>query len=374
MRRMRVWAVLLATVLATACGLGITDPDDGGNGVDAAGSIFVLHSVGQTIGRFDLEGDALVAAASPIVLPENFDGDEMQILGDGFATTISALGGSQVILGNLDSGETIVVPLAGDDAALADPSKVTLVDDPLLGIEAWVAGRGTNAIYRIGAADTEALPVILDVGEFVERVLPVGQLLYAVDANLDDDGGTFQPLGPPRVLVLSRVGGQPVATIELVGSAGATNAVFSQPELFVLAGGSFDEGFQPRGDGSLVVVDASAREVRMTLPLEGNGISLEPGRDGNLYITRTTDFQSTQVLSYSPGLGDWVRGPSDPILPQAANGDPIDCWAATALVDGRLLCVTFSVPGPGRLHLLAADGVSLSSIQAGVGATDIALR
>lgn len=378
MRARRVTSLLLALAVFFGCGLGDTGPDDGGgNGGSSFGSIFVLNSVGKTIGRFELQGDQLRSAAAPIVLPENFDGDALAVQGTGFATTISALGGSQVVFGDLVTGEQAIVTFPGTRGDEADPSKVTLVQDPFRGPEAWVAGRGTNTIYRVEAGAQTATAVATGVGNFAERVLPIGQTLVAIDANLDDDGGTFEPLGPPRVFIVDRLTGDVRFIIEMTDAVGASNAVFNQGELLVLAGGSFgqDEGgdFVPEGNGSLVVVNVTGLEVRQTLPLDGNGLSLAPGADANLYITRTSDLASTDVLTYSIFQDRWIRGPDDPIVPEDAAGAPIPCWVATALTDGRILCATFSVTPPGRLYLLDAGGRELSSVESGSGSTDIAL-
>lgn len=377
----RGWISVCLVVALTGCGLGDTGPGNGnGNGGDSFGSIFVLNSVGQTIGRFELEGDQLSVAAPPITLPPNYDGDSFSILQTGFATTISALGGSQIVFGDLETGELDVVGFPGAQGAAADPSKVTLVDDPLRGVEAWVAGRGTNAVYRVREGDETAIAISTDVGRYIERVLPIGSGVVAIDANLDDESGAV-PLptaGPPRVFVIDRVSGALRFTIPMDDAAGASNAIFNQGELIVLAGGSFSDdgagGFQPDANGSLVFVNIGGLDVRLTIPLEGNAISMSPGADVNLYITRTSDFESIDVLAWSIFQERWVRGPDDPLEPRDADGATIDCWVATGLSDGRILCATFAVPGPGDLYLLDPSGQELSRVASGVGSTDIAVR
>lgn len=378
MRLRGVTAVLLAAAMS-GCGLGETAPVNG-NGGDAFGSIFVLNQVGRTIGRFELEGDQLRVAASPITLPPNFDGDSFTILGAGFATSVSVQGGSQVVFGDLRTGELDLITFAGAEGPLADPSKVTLVDDPFRGVEAWVAGRGTNAVYRIRAGERTATVFNPSVGAFVERVLPIGEAVAAIDANLDDESGIvpLPTLGPSRVFLVDRVNGATLFTIPLNEAVGATNGIFNQGELLVLAAGSFSDdgagGLQPDGNGSLVFVDVGGLDVRQTLPLGGNGLGMSPGADANLYITRTSDLVSTDVLAWSFFQDRWERSPENPLQPRDASGASIGCRIATALQDGRILCATFSVAQPGNLYLLDASGAELSRVASGVGSTDIAIR
>lgn len=378
---MRLRRALCLFLVATVGGcLGDTGPDGGnGNGGSSSfGSIFVLNSVGQTIGRFDVEGDELVRAADPIVLPPNFDGDALTVQVEGFATSISSFGGSQILLGSLRTGEQTVITFPGAQGAEANPSKVTLLDDPFLGVEGWVAGRASNTLYRIAPGAETAITVATDVGEFVERVLPFSSFLAAVDANLDDEGGTFEPLGPPRVLIVDRTTGDLRFVIELSDAAGASDAIFNQGDIFVLAGGSFSEdaggGFVPDGNGALVIASVNTLGVRRHLPIDGNGISLAPGADASLYVTRTSDFESMDVLVYDVFRDEWDRSPDNPIRPRDADGAAVDCWVVSALRDGRLLCATFSVPTPGRLYLLDETGGELSSLESGVGSTDIVVR
>lgn len=379
MRLRRAVCAILAVVLA-ACGGG-TGPDDGdGDGGDSFGSIFVLNSFGRTIGRFDVEDDQLRVAASPIVLPANFDGDALDVQGEGFATTISSFGGSQLVFGSLRTGEQAVLPFPGPQGAEANPGKITLVDDPFRGLQAWVGGRGTDAIYRVDPGAETATVVATDIGSFVERVLPVGNLLAAVDANLDDEGGTFDPLGPPRVLLLGRELGDLRFTIEMEGAVNANNAIFIQGDLFVLAGGSFSQDaggtFIPDNNGRLVIPNVNALEVRASFALEGNGLTMSAGGDGNLWIARTSDpeLQRTDLLAYDIFQDRWTHPPENPLEPEDASGGPIDCWVARGLTDGRILCATFSIEPPGRLYLLDAAGRELSSVESGAGSTDIVVR
>lgn len=369
---------ILVLTLA-GCGLG-TGPADGGDETASFGSVFVLNSVGRTIGRFDLEDDQLQVAASPILLPANFDGDAMDVVREGFATTISSLGGSQVVVGNLRTSEQVVVTFPGDRAADANPGKVTFLDDPVLGLQLWVPGRGTDAIYRIDSGAEVASIVARDIGAFVERVLPFGSVLAAVDANIDDDGGTFEPLGPTRIFILGRQTGEVRFVIQLPDAVGANDAIFNQSDIFVLAGGSFSQdaggAFAPDNNGRLVIVNATGLEVRRSFPLDANGLTLSAGGDGNVWLVRTSDpqLQRTDLLAYNIFQDRWTYPPENPLEPEDAAGAPIDCWVARGLADGRILCATFSIEPPGRLYLLDPGGRELSSIESGAGSTDIVVR
>jgi hypothetical protein len=83
---------------------------------------------------------------------------------------------------------------------------------------------------------------------------------------------------------------------------------------------------------------------------------------------------ATSLVSFDPAAGSFVASPSAPIDVRGAAGDDVSCWTATALADGRLLCVTFSVVEAGRLLLLDDDGSAIDEIPSGFGSTDLLLR
>ena len=256
-------------------------------------------------------------------------------------------------------------------ADLANPSTPSLDDSGTV----WVGGRGSDAVYRLEPGDALAERVAEDVGTFIERVLPVQERLFAVDANLDDDGGSYQPLGPGRIVVLRRDGLLESVVTLPSGAVNPTDALHVDDELIVLASGSLaPDTFQPRADGALVVIGLETLSVEASLPLLGNGISLEPGADGLIYVTTTTDFLSTTVLRYDPARRRFSRGPGDPILVRDELGRPVSCWAVTATAAGELLCVTFSFAEAGRLVLAESDGSSRHETPSGFGSTDLALR
>lgn len=372
-------------VVTIACNESVGPNGNGngnGNGPPIAAQVFVLNSLSKTISRLAVRGDGLESAGSPIVLPANFDGVAIDILDDIWVTTISAAGGSQILFGSFATGVQAVTTFPALDApnipgALADPSKPSLV---IVGgnVGALVGARGHNSIYLAFPGSTSAQLLAEAVGEFTERVIPVGGVLLSIDANLDDAGGTFQPLGDPRIGLHQFTDGSFIAEIPLTGAVNANEALVIGNDVLVLAGGGFGPApdFAPSNDGQLVVASASARLVVSAHPFQGNGISLERGLNGFVYLTRTTGggFGSTDVLSFDSPTRSFERGPSDPIRPRDASGADLNCWAATALLDERLLCITFSAGANGRLALLSGDGAFLDDIPVGQGATDIAVR
>ena len=364
-------------VVTSACNESV-GPNGNGNGPPIAATVFVLNSLSKTISRLAVRGDALETAGSPIILPANFDGVAMDILDDIWVTTVSAAGGSQVLFGSFATGEQAVTEFPGSTGALADPSKPSLVIDLGGTVGVLVGTRGDNSIYIAFPGSQLAQRLAGDVGEFTERVILVGAVLLSIDANLDDAGGTFQPLDDPRIGLHRFTDGSFLDEIPLTGAVNANDALVRGDVVLVLAGGGFGPApdFAPSNDGQLVVVSAAARTIISSLPMQGNGISVEPGLNGFVYVTRTTggDFGSTDLLSFNFSLRSFERGPSNPIRPRDASGANLNCWAATALLDGRLLCITFSAGANGRLALLSSDGGFLDDIPVGQGATDIVVR
>lgn len=350
-----------------------------GNGPPVTDEVFVLNSLSKTISRLAVRGDALESAGTPIILPANFDGVALDILSDIWVTTISAAGGSQILFGSFATGEQAVTTFPDATGALgADPSRPSLVIDLGGTVGTLVGTRGNNSIYIAFPGSPSAQRLAADVGEFTERVIPVGGVLLSIDANLDDVGGTFQPLGDPRIGLYEFTDGSFFDEIILTGAVNASDALVLGDDVLVLAGGGFGPApdFAPNNDGQLVIANASARAVITSLALQGNGIAVEPGLNGLLYVTRTTgnDFASTDVVSLNLPTRSFARGPGNPLRPRDASGANLNCWAATALLDGRLLCITFSAGANGRLALLSADGAFLDDIPVGQGAVDLAVR
>lgn len=374
-RRMRP-ALLTATLalFVVGCNSDANGPN-GGNGTSRS-DVIVLNSVSRTILQFTIEGDALAPFGTAISLPANFDGNAMDVSQDLFVSTISSFGGSQVVWGSLSTGANVVTGFPS--GAEANPGRPTLVLDIAGALGALVPARGDNAVYIAFPSQPNATLLAGEVGEFVERALPFGELLISVDANLDDEGGTFQPLGPPRLEYSLFITGAFFDEFDITGAVNATDIAFFGDDIGLLAGGSFaGPDFDPAGDGNLVLINADARAVDTTFPLNGNGLAIEGGRDGLAYVTRTRGagtFES-DVLSFSFSTGDWARGPDSPIRPKDADGSEItNCWATTALVDGRLLCIIFDGVAPGRIVLMGPNGDFLDDAPVGVGAVDLHVR
>ncbi len=366
LRLMARWVpVSLMLMFAEACGSG----GPAGPEADSDRDLFVLNSTGQTLAAFSV-GDGLAAVGTPVDLGAGFDGDAMDLSATYAAATVSSFGGSRIRLVELETGLVLNATFPLPEGDLANPAAPSIDDVGTV----WVGGRGSDAVYRLQPGDGLAERVAEGVGTFIERVVPVGDHLYVVDANLDDDGGTFQPLGPGRVVVLRRDGGEEAVIPLPADLFNPTDAVYTGGDLIVLAAGTFDPGtFLPEGNGALVAVRVGDGSIGTALPLQGNGISLELGADGDVYVTTTSDFESTTVLRYDPTLRLFARGPSDPILVRDGAGTQVACWAATAMEDGRLLCVTFSFAEAGRLLLTQPDGMILDEASSGFGSTDLAL-
>ena len=359
--------MFVALIVLAACG------DDGPT--EPPGStlydILVLNSTGQTLAPFLVDGETVRPAGSPTDMGAGFDGDAVAVSTRYAVSSISSFGGSRLSIVDLVSGGVSQATFPGPGGALVNPSRATLD----AGDTVWVGGRGSDAVYRLSPGASEATLVASGVGTFVERVVPGDGELYAVDANLDDDGLTWAPLGPGRVVVLDRSGGT-LDTIELPADAlNPSDAVLASGRLVVLAGGTFDPvTFAPNGDGAIVTIDPAGRSVTSTRPLQANGTGIALGADGFVYVSTTRDFVSLDVLRFDPRTGNFDRGPADPIETTDAAGDGVDCWTSTALADGRLLCATFRSDAPGRLLLLTSTGQALSETSSGFGTTDIQVR
>jgi hypothetical protein len=358
---------LIALVQLTAVACGGDAPT--GPGDAARPDLYVLNSTGQTVAAFSV-GSVLAPLGAPVDLGPGFDGDAVDVASGLAVATVSSFGGSLVVLVDLTDGTVRTATFPQPEGDQANPSSPSVDDAGTI----WVGGRGSDAVYRLDPGSTIAERVAGNVGTFVERVVPVGNRLYAIDANIDDDGSTFQPLGPGRILVLSRDGFQE-SLIELpAGAFNPTDAIAMSGHLLVIAAGTFDPGtFEPLGNGALVRIRLSDGVVTSIRSLNGNAISLEAGDDGKAYVTTTTDFATTSVLRYDPVEDDLERGPGDPIDVKDAAGTSVDCWTATALSDGRVVCVTFSFAEAGRLVLSDSDGGFLDEATSGFGSTDLAL-
>jgi hypothetical protein len=355
----------LAAVATGGCSESMSEPPR-----PTGDDIMVLNSTGQTLAAFSVS-ETVAASGVPVDLGAGFDGDRLDLTAAFAVATVSSFGGSRVLFVDLSSGilSTSFFPEPEGDAA--NPSAASFDEQGI----AWVGGRGSDAVYRVMPGETLAESIARDVGTFVERVLPVGERLFAVDANIDDDGGSYEPLGPGRIVVLSRSGVEQRVIDLPPGAFNPTDAVVSGGDMIVLAAGTFDSTtFLPANDGALVIVDLETGTTGPVLPLEANGVSLEFGADGFSYISTTADFQTLNLLRYDPASGAFARGPADPIPVIGGNGRRVDCWAATALADGRIVCVTFSFAEAGRLILASSGGSFIHEVASGFGTTDLALR
>ena len=339
--------------------------------------IVVLNSLSKTIQQFNIIDGKLAPWGSTIQLGANFDGEVLDFVGDVWVTTTSQLGGSQIIFGSFSTGEQATTTFPGDLGGLADAGRPTMVLDAAATIGAFVPARAEDAIYLAFPGMSEATRMVEETGTFLVRAMPAGDFIITIDANLDDDAGTFAPLGPPRMALYEFRNGSFFDALQITGAVGATEALIVSDELLFLAGGSFDPvTFQPAGDGKLALINVSDRGIRDLYDLGGNGISMKPGRNGLAHIVRTkgpSTFES-DVLTYNFFTGEFARGPTNPIQPKDSDGSDMSCWVITALMTGELLCVTFEASAQGRLVLMDDDGTFVDDIPVGAGATDLILR
>jgi hypothetical protein len=362
--RVRFPLLPLLAVLG-ACSDTATEP-----AAPVSSDLFVLNSTGQTLASFSvLEG--LAGAAPPIDLGAGFDGDAFDVTSSFAVTTVSAFGGSRFLFVDLASGDVLTTSFPAPESDLANPSAASFDAQGT----AWVGGRGSDAIYRASPGDPTAERVASELGTFIERVVPHGDRLYVVDANIDDDGGSYEPLGPGRIIVLTRTGEQE-QVIDLPPAAlNPTEAVLTPAGLLILASGTFEPTtFLPSNDGSLIAIDLATGSAGSPVPLGANGVSMELGSDGLVYVTTTSDYQTLDLLQFDPLSGAFARGPADPIPVKGEDGTRVDCWSATALLDGRIVCVTFSSAEAGRLVLTDRSGGFLDEVPSGFGSTDVAFR
>lgn len=362
--------LLLAAAIAACDGEG--NPTPIGPGPGEFDEVYVLNSTGQTIASFDVDDAALSVLDAPIDQGPSFDGAKMDVNDSHAVTTVSSFGGSAVLFSDLETGDVSSVAFPGSQPLLANPGRPTFDGTGV----AWFGARGRDAIYSAMPGDAEATLLVEDVGTFVEAVVPVGAGgLAAIDAYIDDAGGTFTPFGPSRVFLLTESGAV-LDTLDLpTGALNALDGVLVSGRLIVLLGGTLDPlSFQPRRDGGLVSIDLETRTVGPLVPLNANGVSIEAGADGLVYVTTTTNFVTLRALSFDPGSGDFVAGPDAPLDLRATNGGSLSCWVVTALEDGRMLCASFATVERGRLHLLDEDGAGLDWINSGFGSSDVVLR
>ena len=375
----RSWKWVSAVVIilmATGCNSSTVDPDMPGSGPSRS-EIVVLNSLSKTIQQFNIIDGKLATFGTDIQLGANYDGEALDFVSDVWVTSTSRFGGSQIIFGSFTTGEQSITTFPGNLGPLADAGKPTIVLDAAATIGAFVPARAEDAIYVAFPGQSEAQRMVEQTGTFMVRAMPAGDFIIGLDANLDDDTGTYAPLGPPRMVLYEFRNGDFFDDLEITGAFGATDALIAQDELVFLAGGSFDPvTFQPAGDGKMALINMSDRGIRDLYDIGGNGISMEPGRNGLLYMVRTKgpDTYETDVLTFNFFTGEFDRGPGNPIQPKDSDGSDLSCWVMTAFITGELLCTTFEAAAQGRLILLDSDALFVDQIPVGAGATDIIIR
>lgn len=374
--RRRGWIGIGVLVAAAACG------DSGGTGPDGPdvvtpdrSDVAILNSISGTLQQFNRIDDRLVPFGRDIQFGADFRGHTADFIQDLWVTAWDTPTGTKVLFGSFTTEEQTMATFPGN--AIVDPGKPTVVFDAGATVGALIPARALDALYVAFPGTPLAQVAVEQVGTFVQRAIPAGQFIVSVDGNLDDEQGGA-PLGPPRVAFHYFINGSYFDQLLLPdGTAGATEAIVLEHRMALLASGGVDSlTSAPLGDGHLLEIDMSARRVQDVNPLGGQGVSMEAGRDGRLYIVRTKGSGSTEtdVLRYSFAIHDFERGPENPIQPRDRDGSNLSCRVAAGFLDGEMLCATYEAAGQGRLILLSAEGEFIDDVPIGAGATDIMLR
>ncbi len=362
--------LVIGVGLATLAGCSSDGGDPTGPGAgDPPAALLALHSVGQTMRGYEVREEISPSGAA-IDLGGLFDGDAMAVGGDvtdlTAVVTESVFGGDRALVVDVPSRSSVAVTFPDETV---NPSKPFVVESRG---SAFVGGRASNSVYELSITAPGTPPAVFarDAGEFIEKVVVTNDRVFAIDSNIDDVGFTFEPLGFSRVVVYDMEGAH-VRDIELQDGFQATNAVLAGGRIVVLNAGTLSPTFVPEGNGNLSIIDPATLQVSGPFPLGGNGVSLEDGADGHVYVAVTTDFVDLFTLRFDPAAPGFVNGPTNPIATRDATGEAIPCWVTTAIADGRLVCATFRSAEAGDLFLLGADGSFLDVVEGGFGTTDL---
>ena len=376
--RRRSWIQVGAlAVFLGGCGDSNGTGPDGPDVVSPEQSEFaVLNSISGTLQQFNRIDGEIVPFGRDIQLGADFKGEAADFIQDLWVTAWDTPEGSKILFGSFSTAEQTMAVFPNN--AIADPGKPTVIFDAGGTVGALIPARALDAVYVTFPGTPMAQVAVEGVGTFVERVIPAGQFLVSVDGNLDDEDGGREPLGPPRIVLHEFISGSYFDELRLPESTvGVTEAIVLEDKMLLLAGGGVDPlTSAPLGDGNLVEIDMTARAVQDVNSLGGNGISMEAGRDGLVYIVRTkgVDATETDVLTFSFAVRAWVNGPENPIQPRDRDGSNLNCRVAAAFLDGQLLCATYVTAAQGRLVLLSAEGEFIDEAPIGAGTTDILLR
>ncbi|WP_420440931.1 hypothetical protein [Candidatus Palauibacter sp.] len=376
--RRRSWIQVGAlAVFLAGCGDSNGTGPDGPDVVGPEQSEFaVLNSISGTLQQFNRIDGEIVPFGRDIQLGADYKGQAADFIQDLWVTAWDTPEGSKILFGSFSTAEQTMAVFPNN--AIADPGKPTVIFDAGGTVGALIPARSLDAVYVTFPGTPMAQVAVEGVGTFVERVIPAGQFLVSVDGNLDDEDGGREPLGPPRIVLHEFISGSYFDELRLPESTvGVTEAIVLEDKMLLLAGGGVDPlTSAPLGDGNLVEIDMTARAVQDVNSLGGNGISMEAGRDGLVYIVRTkgVDATETDVLRFSFAVRAWANGPENPIQPRDRDGSNLNCRVAAAFLDGQLLCATYVTAGQGRLVLLSATGEFIDEAPIGAGTTDILLR
>jgi len=375
--RRRSWIQIGALAVLAGCGgSNGTGPDNPGGVSPDRSEFAVLNSISGTLQQFNRIDGEIVPFGRDIQMGPDFRGQTADFFHDLWVTAWDAPEGSKVVFGSFSTDErtTAVFP----NNAIVDPGKPTVIFDVSGVAGALIPARALDAVYIAFPGTPMAQLVVEAVGTFVERVIPAGQLLVSIDGNVDDADGGREPLGPPRIVLHEFNSATYFDELTLPeGMVGVTEALVLEGNMLLLAGGAVDPlTSTPLAEGNLVEIDVRARSVQDENALGGNGISMEAGRDGLVYVVRTKGIGATEtdVLTFSFAVRSWVNGPNNPIQPRDRDGSNLSCRVAAGFLDGQIICATYVAAGQGRLVLLSAEGEFIDETPIGAGTTDILLR
>ena len=319
-------------LLALAACSDATGPDR----APAVGKALVLVSFGEP--GVSIIGDTGSSAAH-LGLGDAFDGAVFTVRGDSLLTTSSKWGGDELLVTDLASGQTQVIPMppGSNPAGAAFVSGLPGAE----GVRYAVALRDSGAVALWLPENPQGVPVTMmarGMGTCPTDVFVAYSALWSVDAN-QNCRDQYQTLGPVRLIRATTF--QARDTVTLADSVrGAARAFVVGDEVLVTAAGDYGD-FQAR----VVAVDLATRQVRGSLrfPAGWFATSSRLGADGALYVTASPlTAYAPRVFRVDPATLSFsgTRAAGADYLDLRENGVLVRCDAATADADGELWCAS----------------------------------
>jgi hypothetical protein len=209
---------------------------------------------------------------------------------------------------------------------------------------ALVGNPELNSVTPVNVLRGTAGPAI-PVGVYPQALVAGSNVVYVLNANLVN----FSPAGPSTVSVIGQA-----RTVTATATLSGTNAAAGQVvgnTLVVVNAGHFG---QTDGSLSLVSTNTNQEFVHATGFGEFPG-SVAFGPDGLLYVA----LYSKGIVTWNPNTGDFVRGPSSPLVPGGAP--PVSAVAFDYIGRMHTLAPGNCAPGnPGKEYGLALPFASVS--------------